>query len=329
MKLSYPIAQLTTRGMLLVILAVAWIMGILIDSTLPPRPCLLLSGLILLFLITFWQKQRYRLLFLLLLCISLGSWRYSRELPQFDLQRELPQFDLPSVQRFIGPTSSLGIRGVVSDEPKLQTRTRLLMIKVNAVQISGNSPWENAAGNIEVITLFNGSSAEDPYGANYGDSVELHGKLLPPTTTSSRDAVASMSFPRVHVSANSGNVLIASIYHQRNQLATLIEQALPQPEAALLIAIFLGLRTPALRPLAFAFNVTGTAHLIVPSGFKVTILSGLVARPIQHLLQKTSASFPPGSLHKRWRDWIKIILVLLSIALYTMLSGAGPAALRA
>jgi competence protein ComEC len=177
--------------------------------------------------------------------------------------------------------------------------------------------------------LFNGPSAEDPYGANYGDSVQLQGKLQSPTPTSPKNVIASMGFPRIHVSATGGNAIFAWIYHLRNQLATLIEQALPEPEAAILIAIFLGLRTPALHPLAIAFNVTGTAHLIVPSGFKVTILSGLVSRSTQYLSPKHTGPFPLTPLHKSWRDWIRITLVLLSIALYTVLSGAGPAALRA
>ena len=40
------------------------------------------------------------------------------------------------------------------------------------------------------------------------------------------------------------------VYH----LATIIEQSLPQPMAALLIAILLSLQTPALKPLAKAFK---------------------------------------------------------------------------
>ena len=149
---------------------------------------------------------------------------------------------------------------MVVDEPKVQTRTRLLMISVDAVQHTESAQWEKANGTIEVITLFNGPSAEDPYGANYGDSVKLYGKLQPPTPTSPKNVTESMSFPRIHVSATGGNALIAFIYHLRNQLAIQIEQALPQPEAALLIGIFLGLRTPALHLLAFAFKVTGTTH---------------------------------------------------------------------
>jgi ComEC/Rec2-related protein len=311
-----------TRGLFLVFLAVAWMAGILIDSILQiaPQPCLLLSSLFLLLLIIFWSDQRYRLLLLLCLCISLGAWHYAWAQPRYDPQ---------SVDRLIGTSSALSIRGTVTDEPKLQTRTRLLMISVDAVQRNGNSQWEHADGTIEVITLYQGSSPEDPYGANYGDSVKLQGKLQSPTPTSPKNVVASMGFPRIHVSATGGNPLIASIYRLRNQLAILIEQALPQPEAALLIGILLGLRTPALNLLASAFKVTGTTHLLVSSGSNVTIISGLVYRATQYLSPKHTGSSPLIPLHKSWSDRIRTILLLLSITLYTVLSGAGPASLRA
>jgi ComEC/Rec2-related protein len=195
-----------------------------------------------------------------------------------------------------------------------------LTINIDAVQTSKSTQWEKANGTIEVVTLFNGSSAEDPYGANYGDSVKLYGKLQSPPPTSPKKVIASMSFPRIYVSATDGNAIIASIYHLRNQLATLIEQVLPQPEAALLVGIFLGLQTPALNLLASYFKATGTTHLLVSSGSNVTIISGILSRATQ---------YPLASLPKIWQDWTRTMLLLLGIALYTVLSGAGPATIRA
>ena len=307
------ISLLTTRGLLLVILAAAWMIGILIDSTLqlPPQLFLLLSGLTSLLLIIFWRQRPDRLLLLAVLFIALGAWRYAHAQPQYDPQ---------SLQRFMRITSPLGVSGIVSDEPKLQGRTRLLTISVDAVQISKNSQWEKANGTIEVVTLFNGSSAEDPYGANYDDSVKLYGKLQWPISTSPKRIIARMGFPRIYVSATGGNAIIAWIYHLRNQLATLIEQVLPQPEAALLIGIFLGLQTPALNLMAAYFKATGTTHLLVASGSNVAIISGIFSRATQS---------PLASLPKLWRDWARTMLLLFSIAFYTVLSGAGPATIRA
>ena len=319
------LSLLATRGLLLVIVAVAWMAGILLNSLLQmaPQSCLLFSGLSLLLLIIFWRARDDRFLLLLFLFVGLGAWRYGQTLPQYDPQ---------SLVGFINSPTALVIRGMVADQPELQTRTRTLTISVNAIQNTENQQWITVDGSMEVVTLFQGSSADDPYGANYGDDVEISGKLQKPLSTSPGNVIASMAFPRITVSDTGGNTIntiIAPIYQLRNQLALLIEQALPQPEAAILIAIFLGLRTPALQPVAQAFNVTGTAHLIASSGFKVTILSGLVSGPTRYLLPVHTASFPLTPLHKSWRDRIRMLLVLLSIAFYTILSGAGPAALRA
>ncbi len=94
------------------------------------------------------------------------------------------------------------------------------------------------------------------------------------------------------------------------------------------------LQTPALKPLIDAFNHTGTAHLIVPSGFKVTILAGLVASSMKWLDDKEESgriAMPLSAQRKkgRWRRWTATAVVLVSIAAYTILSGAGPAAIRA
>jgi competence protein ComEC len=319
---SVSLLLVATRGLLLVIVAGAWIAGIWLNSLLqmPQQPCLLFSGLSFLLLLIFWREQRDLLLLLVFLFIGLGAWRYAQTLPQYDPQ---------SIEPFVGNSSSFSIQGTVVDEPKLQARTRTLTINANAIQYTGSSQWTTVDGTIEVVTLFQGSSPDDPYGANYGDSVEITGKLEPPASTSAKNIIASMAFPRIAVSNTGGDNIIAAIYRLRNQLAIVIEQALPQPDAAILIAIFLGLHTPALNLLASDFNVTGTAHLIASSGFKVTILAGLVSSPTRKLLSEKTGEFPLTPLHKSWRDWVRALLILLSIALYTILSGAGPAAQRA
>src|SRR6266699_3755969 len=122
-----------------------------------------------------------------------------------------------------------------------------------------------------------GAPLDNPYGPNYGDSVEMQGKVQPPFSHHSPEVLASMTFPRLNVIGSVGNPIIATLFHLRLAMASVITQSLPQPMAALLIAILLSLQTPAMKPLTKLFQLTGTAHLIAPSGFKVTILAGLVA----------------------------------------------------
>ncbi len=312
------------RGLLLVALVSAWLAGILLDQVLllPSFGLLAGAGVAVVLLVVFLRHAQGRLIAFALFCLLLGAWRYASVSPVNDPQ---------AISAFIG-TNKLEVRGMVTDEPKLKGRLRVLLVDVSAVSKNAGNSWQDAHGQMEVQTP--GTLIEDPYGANYGDSVELQGRIQPPPPHSAPGIFASMAFPRISVHSGGGNPVIAALYSLRVWLAGIIAQALPQPEAALLTAIVLGLQTPALKPLSDAFNHTGTAHLIVPSGFKVTILAGLVASSMKWLYDKeesgqTATLLPAQRKKGRWRRWTATAVVLASIAAYTILSGAGPAALRA
>ena len=71
------------------------------------------------------------------------------------------------------------MRGSVVDEPLVEVRTRLMLVEASAVSTDGGNSWQEVDGQIEVQTL--DTALEDPYGANYGDNVELQGKLQRPS----------------------------------------------------------------------------------------------------------------------------------------------------
>jgi competence protein ComEC len=311
------------RGLAVVVVVGAWIAGILLGYWihLPSLVLLVAAFIMLLGLILFWHNFQVRMVLLIVSFLLLGAWRYT-------IASSIG--DPAAISASIG-AGTIEVRGRVSDEPKLEGKTRLLFIAVSSTSKNGGASWQDAHGQLEVETP--GGTIEDPYGANYGDDVELKGRLQKPLPNAPPNIFASMIFPRISVSGNGGNPIIAALYHLRVVLATIIAQSLPQPEAALLVAILLGLRTPALKSLAFAFNVTGTAHLIVPSGFKVTILAGLVLASTRWFNMKrgvqTKAMLPAQKRRYNRRRWIASAAVIGSVASYTILSGGGPAALRA
>ena len=310
------------RGLALVVVAVAWLVGIWISSwvLLPAWILLLGAGAALVGVILLWRGNWGWLILLAAFWLLLGAWRYTTVSPVGDPQ---------AISAFIG-SGKVEVNGTVADEPTLGERSTLLVISVSAISTNGGSTWQDAHGQMEVVTL--GELLDNPYGARYGDSVELQGKLQKAPPHSLPSIFASMAFPRITVNNTGGNPIIAALFHLRSVLAALISQSLPQPEAALLIAILLGLRTPALQPLASFFNETGTAHLIAPSGFKVTLLAGLVMASTRWLYEKPSAQrtrMLPAQKLRGKRRWLASALVITSIAVYTILNGAGPAALRA
>ena len=310
-------------GLELVVVIAAWLAGILLESWVSLPAFALIAGACaaLLWLIPLWRDSQARLIMFIILWLLLGAWRLAIASPTSDAQ---------AISAFIG-TGKVEVQGTVADEPKLAGRIRLLLIDVSSVSKNGGTTWQDAHGQLEAQTL--GGEIENPYGPNYGDNVELQGKLQAPTPHSSPAIFASLAFPRINVKSSGGNPIIAALYHLRTILATLISQSLPQPEAALLIALLLSLRTPALKPLIPFFNETGTAHLIAPSGFKVTVLAGLVATNTKWLYEKHGVQktpmLPAQKFRANRRRWLATALTISSIAAYTILNGAGPAALRA
>ncbi len=307
------------HGMQLVVIGGAWLAGIVVAASFPLPALFLLvlaasSGVLLLLL---WHDKQGRLLMLITIGFLCGAWRYTIARPDTGPQ---------SLIAAIG-TGSLQLQGTVSDEPTLAGRTRLLTVTVNGISRQSNYQWTAIDGQIEVQTL--DTSLDDPYAANYGDTVVLQGKLLPPSSHSLRNISASMFLPGVSIESSGGNPIIACLYHLRILLATAISQALPEPAAALLIAILLGLHTPELELLTQAFSVSGTAHLIAASGFKVTLLAGQVASSVGWLSKKRTRPQLPAEKLRDWRRWLTTLLVISSIGTYTLLNGAGPAALRA
>ena len=217
------------RGLALVVVIGAWIAGILFGCWIP-LPSLVLfvtAFIVLLSLILFWHNFQTRMVLLSILFLLLGAWRYTIS---------SPIGDTAAISASIG-TGTLEVRGKVSDEPKLEGKIRLLLIAVSSISRNGGTSWQDAHGQLEVETL--GGAIEDPYGANYGDDVELKGRLQMPLPHAPPNIFASMIFPRISVSSTSGNPIIAALYHLRVALAAIIVRSLPQPKAALLIAIVL------------------------------------------------------------------------------------------
>jgi competence protein ComEC len=308
------------HGLTLVAGVGGWSAGILIDSFVLLPSFVLLTGAAITFTfsILLWYKRQSRLILCLLLCLLLGAWRYSSVLLTNDPQ---------ALSAF--PGMSVMIRGTVSDEPKLYGNTRVLSVTAQSMSRDSGTTWQDAHGQLTVQAP--GTTIDDPYGADYGSVVELQGKLLAPLPHSSPGIQANMFFPRIRVTDTVGNPVLAALYSWRISLSTTIGQVLPQPAAALLVAILLGLRTPALRPLSSAFSATGTVHLIVSSGFKVTLLAGLVANSTKWLASNKieQGKLLPAQKHRAWRRWLSTMLVIISIAIYTILNGAGAAAIRA
>src|SRR5579885_2572489 len=316
------------RGLLLVALAAAWLVGIALENWAGlPLWALLVgagvcTGLAMYFrwLDLLLPLARWLLLgWILLACAALGAGR---------LALASPVGDPAAVSSFIG-RGTVVIDGTISAEPDLRARSTLLEVDASSLSLNNGHTWQNIHGTLAVIALETGG----PYAPDYGDSVEVSGVLepvaggpVPPAAgASSRTKplqpvaapagiFAAMLFPRLTIQERGGgNPVLAWLFALRQRLAQAISHALPEPEASLLIGILLGLKTTVLRDQYALFQASGTVHLIVASGVKVTVLCGLLAAVANRLVGR------------RWA----LALLLLGILMYTLLSGASPSAIRA
>lgn len=313
---------LNLHGLLLVILVAGWLAGIVVGCwlSLPQFSWLILALLTLCLTGFFWRRFLFRVALLTILCLCLGGWRYATVSPVDDPQ---------AIGTFIS-SQEVSIQGEIVDEPRLSSNSTLLSVATQRLSLDKQQTWQETHG--EILVQIRGSTFDDPFGPHYGDNLQLTGRLDKPPFYATNEIQASMVFPGFFLKDRGGNPLLALLYNWRMALASILMQALPQPFAALLIALFLSLRTPSLKPILPFFTATGTAHLVAPSGFKVTLLASSITNGTRWLVaseHNQKRSLLPAQRRGSWRLWMRTILVILCIVLYTFLSGGGPSALRA
>jgi competence protein ComEC len=200
------------------------------------------------------------------------------------------------------------VQGTVTGEPDVRVKGEFIVVDVQQVAPGSSFAWRPAQGTVQIYAL--GLTSE--FLPEYGDTVEATGTLNAPVHTPP-GIDGDLGAARTSVIARGGGTaFFGALYAAREGLASALGHSLPAPEAALIIGILLGLKTPTLRARLPLFVRTGTIHLVVTSGLKVTLAAELAAR-----------------LARPLGRWLSMIASLLFVVGYVLLSGAGPAAVRA
>ncbi len=290
--------------MILAWLAAAFIVGVLTGSEIlsPGLPWLvsLAPGTALLLLL--WRRRRMRTLILIGLALALGAGRFE------------------ATRTVVGPDTlsfyngrSLELTGVITSEPDIRDRVSYFVVLVDHVAGRGVAP--KVSGQLELCV----ASSQI---LNAGDRLNLSGFLRTPLDTPTapiksilahRGIFSEMSFPRTmvvgHTSLGASGVALGI----RQTIERSINTALPDPEAALLIAILIGAKTAQLGTLAPVLIKTGLIHLIAISGIKIAIVAGTV----HSFLRRTTSRTPTLALSG------------ITVLSYWLVSGATIAGLRA
>ena len=206
--------------------------------------------------------------------------------------------------------------GVVSDRPDVRDTRAQVTLRAEELSIAAEGATHAVHGEVLVTT-----TAYRPIG--YGDRLLVRGVMRePPVFENSsyhdylarRNIYSTMSYPDLEVlGAGYGHPFFSALHALHDRVRGVIYQILPDPEAGLLNGVLLGVYDALPERLLDAFNATGTRHIIVISGFNITIIATLLLRVFNQWLSRLYAAG----------------LAICGIAFYTLFVGADAAVLRA
>jgi competence protein ComEC len=293
--------------MVIIWLAVAWLAGIMLGSLLPADPLAWVGVAVSLgAAAAYWRRQPVSLALACGAILCLGAARYCAALPTIDASHVAAYNHQGQVR----------LTGVVVAEPDEQPTFTRLLLRAETVALSGQAE-QPVSGLVQVI-------APTLPARGYGDRLLLEGTLRQPPRRNdfdyrlylARQGVFSQIEPErpiVRLAPGQASPIRQALVALKERTRAAVNRLLPGPEAALLNGMLLGEERDLAPALVRAFRQTSTSHILVISGYQITLIAGVLVRAGQPLVGRRAAGW----------------LALLGILLYTLLVGAGASVLRA
>jgi competence protein ComEC len=294
----------------LIVLAIAWLLGILLADALnlPLLAFLPIAGGAGLVAFFIRRTPRTRLVALALCCAAFGGARYAAA--------QIPA--TPSSVRLLNDSGEVTLVGVVAADPQRTAEGQRLVFEVEQVRVAGGT---RRATGLVLVKLA-------PYPERrYGDRLVLTGPLKTPREAErsgdfdyrsylARKAIFSLMEPKQVrlVGKDAAHPLLAALLALRSNCQHILLRELPEPQASLAVGILLGLQSSIPDDVAADFSTTGTSHILVISGWNITIISTMLYGVTERLRLKKNAAF-----------WA----ILATIWLYTLFVGASATVIRA
>jgi len=226
---------------------------------------------------------------------------------------ELPAADPGLAQRAAALAGqTVTVAGAAADDPKAVAGGYEILLQPGSL-LTADGRVLAPPGNLLV-------KARGQASISYGDRLEVSGRLRLPDERPGFDRRAYLAQRQVllelaasRVSSRPAPWSPAQLPSQlRESYRSAIESLLPQPHAAVLLGVVLGIRGGVPLRLEQALQATGLVHLLVLSGLKVAVFARLAGAALAPLLG-------------RWST----LPVLVLVGLYALAGGATPAAVRA
>lgn len=311
--------------MLLVAMVIAWLAGIVVtdwyalpDSALWPLAGAGLAGTLLL-----WRRREWRLLSLLVLAAALGGLRYE---PAHTTR------DGVTIWQF-ADQGEIAVLGRVAEDPKRNDTGQQLLLETTRAQMGDASG--RVSGYLLVVLppyptyrygqwlVVTGSIREPPAsdrpGAfDYRDYLARKGVFAlmrePQVRDVSGSAPDNAAFPTRALHAMVVEPARMGLFAVRTHCHTLILRALPEPQASVASGMLLGMKASVPDETYRAFATSGMAHILVISGWHLSMVAGLMSGIASWLRLRGGGAF-----------WFSVG----AIWLYALFVGATPTVLRA
>jgi competence protein ComEC len=292
----------------LVLLTLAWGAGVLLGRYAPSGrswPIGLALAALALGILYRWRGKSWLGLALALALLA-GLGRYTLAKP------DLGPGSLAALNDSPGPVQ---IEGYVVAEPSLRSTYTQIEVRAERAAPEGQ-PWQPVQGTV-LLNL----PSYPVY--RYGDRLTLLGQLLTPPSSGDYNYREYLAQRGVHsllwrpqvqrLPVRAGSPLLRALYAVKERARRALATSLPDPEAGLLAGILLGLGHTLPEALADAFRATGLTHIIVISGFNMSLVLQAVML---------------GS--RRWlHRWLALGLSMGAVLLYTLFVGPSPPVVRA
>jgi competence protein ComEC len=178
--------------------------------------------------------------------------------------------------------SPIVLEGVIADEPDAREKNTLITVDARALVASTTLPVQ-----AKVLATLPAHAL-----VRYGDKVKLSGTLeLPapfdtglgrqfdyPQYLAAQGIGYQLAFARVDTEGNAGDPLKAAIFGVKEKFVGGLRAVLPEPEAGLAGGITVGDKRSIGPELSAAFQRDSLIHMVVLSGYNITVVLNAVAR---------------------------------------------------
>ena len=213
----------------------------------------------------FWKRRRYVIPFIFVAGVLIGLWR-----------GDITQQQLAPYQKLIG--YQLTIAGKVSEDVDIG-KDGEPVLRINVTRINDR----DMTGNVWV-------SLKDQADIKRGDIVTIKGRLAE-GFGSFAGSMYRASLVKVQ-RPQPGDVA----RQVRDQFADDVRQAIPEPQASLGIGYLVGQRRALPPDLSEALQIAGLTHIVVASGYNLTILVRITRRLLMRVSKYLSAITAGGMI---------------------------------